>query len=202
MVAAGILLSRILGLIRNRVFAHYFGTSAAADAFNAAFKLPNFLQNLFGEGVLSASFIPVYVRLLQQDRDQARRVALAIGTLLALAVSLVVLVGVLVTPLLVTIFTPGFDGAKREATIRLARILFPGAGLLVLSAWCLGVLNSHGRFFLPYTAPVLWNLAIIGTLLAFGDASSGFRLAEIAAWGSVAGSALQFGVQLPTVLRL
>ena len=59
----GILLSRILGLVRNRVFAHYFGTSAAADAFNAAFKLPNFLQNLFGEGVLSASFIPVYVRL-------------------------------------------------------------------------------------------------------------------------------------------
>jgi putative peptidoglycan lipid II flippase len=202
MVAAGILLSRILGLIRNRVFAHYFGTSAAADAFNAAFKLPNFLQNLFGEGVLSASFIPVYVRLLQQDRDQARRAALAIGSLLALAVSLVVLVGVLVTPLLVTIFTPGFDGAKREATIRLARILFPGAGLLVLSAWCLGVLNSHGRFFLSYVAPVFWNLAIIGTLLAFGGASSGFRLAEIAAWGSVAGSALQFGVQLPTVLRL
>ena len=60
MVAAGILLSRIVGLVRNRVFAHYFGTSDAADAFNAAFRIPNFLQNLFGEGVLSASFIPVY----------------------------------------------------------------------------------------------------------------------------------------------
>jgi putative peptidoglycan lipid II flippase len=202
MVAAGILLSRILGLIRNRVLAHYFGTSAAADAFNAAFKLPNFLQNLFGEGVLSASFIPVYVRLLQQDREEAPRVAVAVGSLLALAISVIVLVGVLITPVLVTIFTPGFDGEKREATIRLARIFFPGAGLLVLSAWCLGVLNSHGRFFLSYVAPVFWNLAIIGTLLAFGGPSAGYRLAEIAAWGSVAGSALQFAVQLPTVLRL
>jgi putative peptidoglycan lipid II flippase len=202
MVAAGILLSRILGLVRNRVFAHYFGTSAAADAFNAAFKLPNFLQNLFGEGVLSASFIPVYVRLLRQDRDEARRVALAIGSLLSLTVSAIVLAGVLLAPVLVTIFTPGFEGEKREATIRLARIFFPGAGLLVLSAWCLGVLNSHGRFFLSYAAPVVWNVAIITTLLAFGDAGAGYRLAHIAAWGSVVGSALQFGVQLPAVIGL
>ena len=202
MVAAGILLSRILGLVRNRVFAHYFGTSAAADAFNAAFKLPNFLQNLFGEGVLSASFIPVYVRLQQQDRDEARRVAVAVGGLLALATSIVVLLGVLLAPVLVTIFTPGFEGEKREATIRLARIFFPGAGFLVLSAWCLGVLNSHGRFLLSYSAPVVWNLAIIGALLAFGDTSAGYRLAQVAAWGSVLGSALQFGVQLPTVLQL
>ena len=202
MVAAGILLSRILGLVRNRVFAHYFGTSAAADAFNAAFKLPNFLQNLFGEGVLSASFIPVYVKLQQKDQEEARRVAVAIGALLALATSIVVLLGVLLTPVLVSIFTPGFDGEKREATIRLARIFFPGVGFLVLSAWCLGVLNSHGRFFLSYSAPVLWNLAIIGSLLAFGDTSTGYPLAQLAAWGSVTGSALQFGVQLPTVLQL
>jgi putative peptidoglycan lipid II flippase len=202
-VAAGILLSRILGLVRNRVFAHYLGTSDAADAFNAAFKIPNFLQNLFGEGVLSASFIPVYSRLLSQgDETNARRVAGAVGGLLAVATSVMVLVGILVTPFLVTIFTPGFEDAKREATIRLVRILFPGSGLLVLSAWCLGVLNSHGRFFLSYSAPVLWNVAIIGTLLGYGDSAGGYRLTEIAAWGSVVGSLLQFGIQLPTVLRL
>ena len=81
MVAAGILLSRILGLVRNRVFAHYFGTSDAADAFNAAFKIPNFLQNLFGEGVLSASFIPVYARLLRRGiGTKPRRVAPAVGS--------------------------------------------------------------------------------------------------------------------------
>jgi putative peptidoglycan lipid II flippase len=129
-------------------------------------------------------------------------VAGAVGGLLALATSVVVLLGILVTPVLVTIFTPGFEGEKREATIQLVRILFPGSGLLVFSAWCLGVLNSHGRFFLSYSAPVLWNLAIIGTLLAFGDTAAGYRLTEAAAWGSVVGSALQFGIQLPPVLRL
>jgi putative peptidoglycan lipid II flippase len=202
-VAAGILLSRIVGLVRNRVFAHFFGTSDAADAFNAAFKIPNVLQNLFGEGVLSASFIPVYARLLSRgERKDARRVAGAVFSLLALASSALVLLGVLITPVLIAVIAPGFSGEKRDITIRLVRILFPGAGLLVLSAWCLGVLNSHRRFFLSYTAPVLWNVAIIGTLIFFGSSARGYRLAEYAAWGSVAGSALQFGIQLPMVLRL
>jgi putative peptidoglycan lipid II flippase len=152
---------------------------------------------------LSASFIPVYARLLGRDeREQARRVAGAVFTLLALATSALVLLGVLVTPALIAIIAPGFSGEKREITIRLVRILFPGAGLLVLSAWCLGVLNSHRRFFLSYTAPVLWNVAIIATLIGFGGSARGYRLAEFAAWGSVAGSALQFGIQLPIVLRL
>jgi putative peptidoglycan lipid II flippase len=196
-------LSRILGLIRNRVFAHYLGTSDAADAFNAAFKVPNFLQNLFGEGVLSASFIPVYARLLARDEQEAtRKVAGAVFSLLALATSVLVLIGVLVTPALIAIIAPGFRGEKREITIQLVRILFPGAGLLVLSAWCLGVLNSHRRFFLSYSAPVLWNLVIIATLIGFGRSASGYDLAQYAAWGSVAGSALQFGVQMPIVLRL
>jgi putative peptidoglycan lipid II flippase len=203
MVAAGILLSRILGLVRNRVFAHFLGTSDAADAFNAAFKIPNFLQNLFGEGVLSASFIPVYARLLSQDeREEARRVADSVFSLLALTSAVLVLLGILAAPALLTVIAPGFSGEKREITILLVRILFPGAGLLVLSAWCLGVLNSHRRFFLSYTAPVVWNLAIIGTLIGFGQSSGGYLLAEYAAWGSVAGSALQFGIQLPLVLRL
>jgi putative peptidoglycan lipid II flippase len=202
-VAAGILLSRILGLVRNRVFAHFLGTSDAADAFNAAFRIPNFLQNLFGEGVLSASFIPVYARLLSRDeRGEANRVAGAVLSLLTLATSVLVLLGILATPLLITIIAPGFTGQKREITVTLVRILFPGAGLLVLSAWCLGVLNSHRRFLLSYTAPVLWNLAIIFTLIGFGGTEQGYRLAEYAAWGSVLGSALQFGVQLPLVLRL
>jgi putative peptidoglycan lipid II flippase len=213
LVGAGILLSRIVGVIRQRVFAHYFGTSAAADAFNAAFRIPNFLQNIFGEGALSASFIPVYAGLLaREDKEEADRVASAILTMLALVTSLLVLVGVLTTPYLIDAIAPGFKGETRELTIRLVKILFPGAGLLVLSAWCLGVLNSHRRFFLSYTAPVIWNIAIIASLIWFGGRgsrvaagdveASQFRLAEWVAWGSVIGSALQFGIQLPTVLRL
>ena len=200
MVAAGILLSRIVGLIRNRVFAHYFGTSDAADAFNAAFRIPNFLQNLFGEGVLSASFIPVYAGLSARGEEaEARRAPRASWRRCSGWRSRVlVLVGVLLTPWLIDLIAPGFEGEKRDATIRLVRILFPGAGLLVLSAWCLGILNSHRRFFLSYAAPVLWNLTIIATPdRGSGDALSGYPLAEIAAWGSVAGSLLQFGDPAP-----
>jgi len=203
MVGAGILISRIIGVIRQRVFSHYLGIGDAAGAFTAAFRIPNFLQNVFGEGALSASFIPVYANLLARgDKKEASRVADAVLTLLALATSVIVLIGVLTTRYFVGLFAHSFDDATRELTIRLVQILFPGAGLLVMSAWCLGVLNSHRRFFLSYTAPVIWNVAIIATLVWFGRRTDEFHLAEVTAWGSVAGSALQFGVQLPTVLRL
>jgi putative peptidoglycan lipid II flippase len=203
MVGAGILISRIIGVVRQRVFAHYLGISDAAGAFNAAFKIPNFLQNIFGEGALSASFIPVYAKLLaEKDEKEASRVADAVLTLLALVTAIIVLVGVLITPYIITIIAPGFTGATRELTIKLVRIFFPGAGLLVMSAWCLGVLNSHRRFFLSYTAPVVWNLSIIGALIWFGRNSDQSALATWTAWGSVVGSSLQFLVQLPTVLKL
>jgi putative peptidoglycan lipid II flippase len=207
LVAAGIFLSRIFGLVRGRAMAHYLGNSAANDAFTAALRIPNYLQNLFGEGALSASFIPVYAKLLAQgDEKEAGRVAGAVFALLALLVSVLVLLGIFAAPWLVGIIAFGFEGEKRELTIKIVRILFPGTGLLVLSAWCLGVLNSHRRFFLSYVSPVLWNLAIIAALIGFGGAhASAERLSEmalLAAWGSVAGSALQFGIQLPTALRL
>ena len=202
-VAVGILLSRIAGLIRQRVFAHYFGLGLEADAFLAAFRIPNFLQNLFGEGALSASFIPVYASLVARgEQRQADRVAGAVASLLALVVGVIVLVGVLATPLLIDLIAPGFDGAKRELTIRIVRVLFPGAGLLVLSAWCLGVLNSHHRFLLSYSAPVIWNVAMIATLLFFGAREPLPRLAVILAWGSVVGSASMIAVQLPPVFRV
>jgi len=203
LVASGIFLSRVAGLIRDRVFAHYFGNSDAADAFKAALRIPNFLQNLFGEGVLSASFIPVYANLLARDDDEeARRTAGAVAALLALSTSVLVLIGVLATPYLIDLIAPGFSGEKRGVTILLVRILFPGVGLLVFSAWCLGILNSHGRFFLSYTAPVIWNAAMIATMWGFGRQRAQYSLAEILAWGAVVGSALQVGVQLPVVLRL
>src|SRR4030095_874506 len=202
-VGAGILISRIVGLIRQRIFAHYFGSSGAGDAFTAAFRIPNFLQNVFGEGALSASFIPVYSKLLAQgDEKDARHVANAIFGLLALVTAVVVLFGGLGVPLIVTRIAAGFEDERRQLTIQLVRIFFPGAALLVLSAWCLGVLNSHHRFFISYTAPVAWNLSIIAALIFFGRRFDLAPLAQAVAWASVVGSALQFGVQLPTVLQL
>jgi putative peptidoglycan lipid II flippase len=201
-VATGILLSRVIGLVRDRVFAHFFGNSDAADAFRAAFRIPNFLQNLFGEGVLSASFIPVYARLhAEERREEASQLAEAIFSLLLLIATVLVVVGIFTTPLLIDLIAPGFHGEKRLLTIRLVQILFPGAALLVLSAWCLGILNSHRRFFLSYAAPVVWNVAMIATLVWGGRQHSESRLAVLLAIGSVVGSGLQFAVQLPTVMR-
>ncbi len=203
LVAIGILLSRIAGLIRQRVFSHYFGLTAPADAFMAAFRIPNFLNNLFGEGALSASFIPVYAALVARgEQDEADRAAGAVASLLALAVAAIVAIGVLATPLLIDAIAPGFSGSTRELTILLVRILFPGAGLMVMSAWCLGVLNSHHKFLVSYAAPVVWNAVMIATLAIYGRGTALPRLAEILAWGSVVGSGLMFVVQLPIVFRV
>lgn len=203
MVAAGILLSRVMGLVRESVFAAYFGTTAFADVFRAALKMPNFLQNMLGEGTLSASFIPVYSELLHEGREKdAGRLAGAIFGLLAAGAGALALIGVLGAPLITTIFLPGFEGERYDLAVHITRILFPMAGVLVLSAWSLGILNSHRQFFLPYFAPVFWNAAMIATLLVMGRGMSLERLVVALSWGALVGGALQFLVQLPGVLKV
>ena len=203
-VAAGILLSKLAGLARESLLRSVLALGPAADAFAAALRIPNLLQNLLGEGSLSASFIPVYSRLLGEGRrDEAGKVAAAVaGLLTALAGGLVVVAIVVARPL-ATLLAPGFKGARLDLTVDLLRITTGGLGLLVLSAWCLGILNSHGRFFLPYVAPVLWNVAQIAVLVAAltGDWSP-TRTATGLAWGLVVGGVLQFGVQAIAVRRL
>ncbi|MEE8600150.1 murein biosynthesis integral membrane protein MurJ [Euzebya tangerina] len=216
LVAAGIALSRVAGLIREITIAAFFGNSVATDAFSAAFRIPNILQNLLGEGVLSASFIPSYTGLLARGRTkEAGKVAGTILSLLILVTAALVLVGVFAADTLAGIFAPGFTGARRELTTTLIRVVTPGIGLLVLSAWCLGILNSHRRFFLSYVAPVLWNLAqIVGLLVAGVFAfteiegagtvvtSDARGLIIVLAWATVAGAVLQLAVQIPTVAKL
>lgn len=202
LIAAGIFLSRIAGLVRERVIATAFGTGLHADVFSAGLRLPNVVQNLLGEGTLSASFIPVYAELLGQGRTrEAGRVAGAMFALLLAIAGAISLAGIALAPLLVAVFTPGFDGERRELMIMVVRILFPMTGVLVLSAWALGILNSHRQFFVPYFAPVLWNVAIIAALLGFSGSGLD-RLLAAAAWGALLGGALQFAFQLPWVLRL
>ncbi len=209
-VGAGIFLSRVAGLIRERVFAYYLGNSDAAGALRAAMRIPNLMQNLFGEGVLSASFIPVYSRLLGKGQTaQATEVATRTLAWLFGVTFILSLVGWFGADVLVDVLAPGFEGEVRALCIRLVRVLFPGTGILVLSAWCLGILNSHRRFFLSYFAPVVWNGAIIAFLMWGASPTNGARgvvsgaeLVMIAAWGIVAGSALQWLVQLPLSLKL
>ena len=215
-IALGILSSRVLGFVRDRFVAHFFGVGAHADVFRLALRGPNLLQNLLGEGTISATFIPVYSRLLRQGREEeAGRLAGAVfGLLLAVAAGLT-LIGALLAQPIVALLAPGFleDAARGAPVDRFAlavtavRLMFPMAGLLVLAAWALGVLNSHRRFFLPYFAPVFWNAAIIAALVVAGAAATGSaagrdRLLVAACIGALAGGALQFVVQLPLVLRL
>jgi putative peptidoglycan lipid II flippase len=203
LVGAGILLSRVLGLFRQTLIARYLGAGAVADAFNGAFRLTNFLQNLFGEGALSASFIPVYAHALERgDQREADRIAGAVAAILALVKALIVLEGELAAPLFTELIAGGFEGEKFDLTVKLTRIFFPGAAVFVFSAWCLGILNSHRRFFLSYAAPVFWNLAMIGALLFFGPRYGQVDLVVVLAWASVGGAILQMGVQLPSVFRL
>jgi putative peptidoglycan lipid II flippase len=203
-VGAGILISRLAGLVRVALFAKYLGQKTdAADAFNAAFRIPNLLQNLFGEGALSGSFIPVHAALRARgEHDAAARTARTFFALLTFVIAVMVLAGMLAAPWIIPLLAPGFTGAKRELTIRLVRILFPGAGLLVASAWCLAVLNSHGKFLLSYAAPVAWNAAMIACLLMFGPRHDLGTVAIYLAWASVVGSGLQFAVQAPIAFGL
>lgn len=211
-VAAGILVTRVLGYVRERVTAHYLGNGAIADAFRIALRIPNAIRNLLGEGTLSASFIPAYAALNERnDKSAARALAGAVAGLLLLAAGVMAVVGVLFAPQLTVLLAPGLAPGTRAIAVTLMRLLFPMSGLMVCSAWCLGILNTHRRFFLPYAAPALWNVAGIATLIAAATwlvkpslpiDQQLYRLALALAWGTVAGSVLQIAVQVPACWRL
>ena len=204
LVGAGILLSRVAGLIRETIAGRVLGNGLANDALVAALRIPNLLQNLLGEGVLSASFVPVYSELLDgNDRQQADRVAGAVGALLMAVTAIAVLIIVLAARPLTRLLAWGLTGEAFELAVEFTRITALGIGFLVMSAWCLGILNSHRSFFLPYVAPVIWNAAQITALLLAWQ--RGWELADAARAVAIAvaiGGLLQLLVQLPTVLRL
>lgn len=205
-VAGGILVSRILGLLREIVTARLLGVGVGVEAFKAALRVPNLLQNLLGEGVLSAAFVPVYSRMISQGRhDDARSLAGAVlGWLLVITVFVVIAVVVFARPITRVLVWGLVEGTQRfELTVQLVRIVTPGIGLLVVSAWCLGLLNAHRRFFLAYVAPAVWNLTIITAVVAAAIAHlTDTGLATAMAVGALVGSALQMAVQLPRVMRL
>jgi putative peptidoglycan lipid II flippase len=203
-VGMSILVSRVFGIVRESLRAQFFGATAniVGDAWTVAIRIPNMLQNLLGEGALSASFIPVYARLVAEgDEEEAGRVAGAVAAILFAAMVLFVSLGVVFAPSIVHLIASEFEGPKFDLTVRLTRILFPGAGLFVMGAWCIGVLTSHRRMAMAYLAPVMWNLSMIAAFVAFGPRRDIISLASTVAWASVAGAVLQVGFQLPAVLR-
>ena len=204
LVAIGIFCSRVTGLVRQRVFAHYFGLGPRG---RRAFWPPVQDPELPAEPVRRRRAVGVVhpglrlagrARRPPRSRSRRRR-----GRVAARARRQRTRAGRRARHAVADrADRAGIHRRDARADDPLVRILFPGAGLLVLSAWCLGVLNSHHRFLLSYTAPVMWNAAMIATLVSSARTRALPRLAEILAWGSVVGSALQFAVQLPVVLRV
>ncbi len=212
-VAGGIFSSRLAGLLRTSALGAFFGVGPHADVFSAALRLPNLLQNLLGEQTLSAAFIPVYSRLLAAGRrEEAGRLAGAVFSLLVTVAGAAAALGVLFARPIVGLLAAGFlrdrelialgqaSVDRYELAVAAVRWIFPMTALLVLSAWALGVRNSHGKFFLSYFSPVFWNASIVGAVawVAYGGgATVADRLLEAACIGAFLGGGIQFLVQLP-----
>ena len=204
-VGAATLLSRIFGYLRDMVVASFFGAGMAADAFIAAFRIPNLLRRLFGEGSLSIAFVPVFTEVMVRgDREDGLRLAVSTFKLLLVVLSMVAVAGVMAAPWIIHGVAPGFAGnpAKMALTVTLTRLMFPYVVFIGLVALCMGILNVMGHFAAPAVAPVLLNLAMIGSLYAvarFSD-SQNVRVIGLAV-GVLAGGALQLTLQLPYLIR-
>ena len=203
LVAAGIFLSSTFGLIREVVISAFLGVGATADVFKASVRIPNLIQNLLGEGVLSASFIPVYSRLLEEDPDKADDLAGNILGLLLAVMAAMVTLGILLAAPLTRLLTPGFSDPQLELATALLRIAFPAIALSVLSAFCTGILNSHRKFFLSYASPVMWNLGQISFVSAAGIwGATDVGLAHALAWGLLFGAFAEVLIQVRAVRAL
>ena len=201
-VGAATLLSRILGFIRDVVVAWFFGAGLAADAFFIAFTIPNLLRRLFAEGSLTISFVPVFTEhLFKSSREEAFRLARSAWWLLTIVLAAVALLGVLFSPLIVKVIARGFLSSpeKFDLTVLLTRIMFPYIFFISLVALAMGILNALGHFAAPAMAPVLLNVAMIGSVLLLSP-----HLAEPSkglAIGVIIGGVLQLALQIPFMVR-
>ena len=201
-VGAATLLSRILGFLRDVAVAWFFGAGLAADAFFMAFTIPNLLRRLFAEGSLTISFIPVFTEYLQRrGREEAFNLARSAWWLLALILVMVTVLGIVLSPLIVRIVAPGFSGSleKYDLTVLLMRIMFPYVFFICLVALAMGILNALGHFAAPALAPVLLNVAMIGSLFLISPhletPSAGLAI------GVIIGGVLQLALQIVVMTR-
>jgi putative peptidoglycan lipid II flippase len=192
------LCSRILGFIRDVVIARLFGVYVYAQAFVVAFKIPNLLRDLVGEGAANAAFVPVFSEYtLQHSKEEFWELANTVLNLMLVILTSVTLLGIILSPLIVRVMAPGFMAApeKLAATVTLNRIIFPYILLIGLAAYAMGVLNSLKHFALPAFAPCLLNISIIACALIFGEGITGL------ACGVLAGGILQLSIQIPALYK-
>ncbi len=199
------LISRISGLVRDMVFASLIGAGAsvAADAFYVAFRIPNFLRRIFGEGALSQAFVPVFAEYrARSSADETRAFVNHITGVLALILFIVTLIGIIAAPILVMVLAPGFyaDPSKFDLTVTMLRIVFPYLLFISLVALAAGILNTYGRFAAAAFTPVLLNLSLIGAAVWLAP-----RLDQPVmglAWGVFIAGVAQLLFQIPFLQRI
>lgn len=227
-VSIAVMFSRVLGLVREMVFSRFFGAGFLYDAFLVGFRIPNLLRDLFAEGALSAAFVKVFTDYqLKNDENEAWRLASLIFNGLAVVLSIVCLLGILLSPYIVTLITYNFSGdpnyyypaEKAQLATVLMQIMFPFILLVALAALAMGVLNTKGRFGIPASASTAFNIAsiIFGLALAFYLSGGGWEKSDdknlipsaAAQWaiigmsiGTLIGGAFQFLIQVPSLWKV
>ncbi|HEY4368778.1 MAG TPA: murein biosynthesis integral membrane protein MurJ [Steroidobacteraceae bacterium] len=205
-VALAVMCSRVLGLIREQVFAALFGGGRVMDAFTIAFRVPNFLRDMFAEGALSTAFVTTFSRTIATDGEAAAwRLANKVATLTAVVLSFLCLVGIAVAPYIIAFTAPGFDPDKAALTVWLARVMYPFILMVSLAALVMGMLNARHVFGVPAMASSFFNLGSIVGGVTIGwwiDPHFGERAATGLALGTLIGGTMQLAVQMPALFKL
>ena len=198
-------MSRVLGYFRDMLVAHAFGAGLAADAFYAAYRIPNLLRRLFGEGALSASFIPIMSEYLHcRTKEETQKLINSLFTALIIILSVLSVLGILFAPWLVKLIAYGFtsDPEKLALTINLTKLMFPFLLFICLAALALGILNTLGSFFIPAIAPASLSVSEILYVVAIAPLLSDTSRITGLALSVIIGGALQFIVQWPQIKKL
>jgi len=192
LIASAALISRIIGLLRDRIFAHYFGAGPVMDAYYAAFKIPDLIYNLLIVGALSAGFIPIFTKLLtSKNKNAAWRLTNNVLNIIALALIILVALGIIYMPHLMPYLAPGFNDSTMQLAINFARITFISTFLLSLSMVMGTILQSLRSFLLFSIAPIFYNVGIIFGVIVLVPIFGTIGLA----WGVVLGAAIHFFIQ-------
>ncbi|NNF51258.1 MAG: murein biosynthesis integral membrane protein MurJ [Gammaproteobacteria bacterium] len=202
-VGAMTLLSRILGLIRDLVFARFFGAGLGMDVFVIAFQIPNFFRRMFGEGAFSPAFVPVFSEYRsKKSGEEVRQLADRVAGTLGLILLGITILGVIGAPAFILVFASGFaaEPEKFDLAVQLLGITFPYLIFISLTAFAGGMLNTFGRFAVPAFTPVLLNLSLIAA--AVWAATWFAAPVEALAWGVLVAGVAQLLFQLPFLARI
>lgn len=201
-----VLISRVLGLVREQVFAAMFGASNATDAYQIAFRIPNLLRDLFAEGAMSAALVPTFIKVQKEDGAlRGWQLATRVFVVLLIVVSLIAAVAILFADPLVGFYASAYKSVpgKFELTVTMTRTMMPFFPLIALAAACMAILNACGKFFMPSFASAMFNAVsiIVGVILARWFPSIGRAPIEGMAYGVVAGGLIQILIQIPVLYR-